>query len=138
MAVTLVDIDLVQPIGQLSNSYFPDGDLDALLGGWLSRATTKVEANTGIAAASQDDAAAAWTYYLAYSHIANRLGAMPNTLSVGSGEVSRAYAADRPAYWLARAEANLAAYAALVVPAVTAAAVTTPRDSMYVPVQVVF
>lgn len=132
MAVTLIPSDLLQPNGELAATYFPDADLNDQLDGWLIQATAKVEANADIAAAVQNDASAAWVYYLAYSHIANRIGSMPSVVSVGSGEVSRTYAQDRPAYWLARAQAHKAAYAAMIVP--VAATVTTPRDSMSVPV----
>lgn len=136
MTITLTALDLVQPNGELANSYFPDADLDDHLAGWLARATVQVEGDSDIAASAQNDAAEAWVYYLAYKYIANRLGSMPNTTSIGSGEIVRVVAQDRPAYWLGRAAAQLAAYQALIVPA--EATTITPRDSLSVPVQLVW
>ncbi len=115
MAVTLTVADLIQPDGELDNTYFPEGDLDAQIDGWLSKAARRIEANINIAASVHNDAAEAWVYYLAYSHIANRIAAMPNTVSVGSGEVTRTYAQDRPAYWRSLALTQKTAYDALIV-----------------------
>ncbi len=115
MTVTLTIADLILPDGELDNTYFPNGDLDVQIDGWLSKATSRVEANSYIAASSHNDAAEAWVYYMAYGHIANRIAAMPNTVSVGSGEVVRTYAQDRPAYWRSLALAKRTAYDVLVV-----------------------
>ena len=84
--MALTPDDLKQPDGELAASYFPDGDLDDLLPGWLSRAVVKVETDGDIV--DQDGATAAWVYYLAYSYLTKRFNAMPNTLAVGSGEVA--------------------------------------------------
>src|SRR5690606_39966185 len=83
--------DLIQPEGELSNSFFPDGDLSTQISGWLDKAKTRVEANADIAESAQDDAAAAWVYYLAYSYVASRVAAMPNSVSVNKGADSVAY-----------------------------------------------
>lgn len=115
MAVTITVADLEQPKGELANAYFPDGDLAAKLPGWLLVATAKVEANTDIAPAAENNAAGAWVYYLAYSYIADRIAASPNRQSLQSGEVSEDWGQDRPAYWLARAEAKLGMYEQLAV-----------------------
>lgn len=110
MAVTITVTDLEQPTGELANSYFPDGDLAAKLPGWLLVATNKVQADTSIAPAAHNDAAGAWVYYLAYSYIADRIAANPNRQSLQGGEVSEDWGQDRPAYWLARADAKLGTY----------------------------
>lgn len=138
MAITLATADLVQPEGDLAHSFFPDGDLDDHIDGWLSRAAGKVQGDSDIADSAQDTATAAWVYYLAYTYIANRIGAMPNSTAVNSGDVSVAYGQDRPAYWRALAAEQKAGFEATIVPVVVAATVTTPRVSMGVPVQAVW
>lgn len=135
MAVTITIDDLIQPAGQLAPSYFPDADLDAQIDGWLDVATTKVEADTTIVA--QNNAAAAWVYYLAYSYIADRIGAMPNTVSLGSGEAVQTYSKDRPDYWLARAAAQKAIYDGLV-PVVVPAVSVASRSSLSIPTTAVW
>lgn len=133
MAVTLQAVDLIQPDGELANSYFPAGDLDDQIDGWLAKARNKVHANADIAESVHNDAAEAWVYYLAYSYIANQLGALPNSQGVGSGEVTEAWGQDRPAYWLRRATEQRTLYASYVVPQVKN---TTPRDSLSIPTRV--
>lgn len=137
MAVTITEADLEQPAGQLAASYFPDADLATQLPGWLESAVAKVEADVTIPIASQNDAAAAWVYYLAYSYMADRIAAMPNVASVGSGEASQTYSKDRLDYWLARAAAQKATYDALV-PDVPVTVSTPSRSSMSIPTRAVW
>lgn len=106
MAVTLTVDDLEQPLGELDASLFPNGDIDNLCAAWLAQAIAKIEANTGIATADQDAAAAAWVYYRAYMQVADRFANSPSTIVV-DGTVTRTtaadqrkYFADRAAYWL--------------------------------------
>ncbi len=127
MSVTLRVDDLVQPGGELANSFFPDADLDEKLDGWLERAATRVEANGNISSANQDSAAALLVYHYAYSYIANRLAAMPNSTAVNGGDVTVAYAKDRLDYWQSKADSKLTAYDIL---AVTPAAATSSPQSM--------
>ncbi len=137
MAVTITVADLEQPKGELANSFFPDGDLAAKLAGWLTAATAKVEANADIAPAAQNNAAGAWVYYLAYSYIADRIAASPNRQSIQSGEISEDWGQDRPAYWLARAEAKLSTYEQLeATPADLAS--TKPRASGAIQTRIYF
>lgn len=133
MAVSLQTADLIQPDGELSASYFPDSDLDDLIDGWLTTAAYRVQSNADIAESAHNDAAEAWVYYLAYSHIANRLSAMPNSVGVGGGEVTQSWGPDRPAYWLRRAAEQRELYAGYIVPQVVN---VTPRISMSIPTRV--
>jgi hypothetical protein len=106
MSVTLTVDDLEQPLGELDASLFPSGNIDNLVTVWLSQAITTVEANTGIATADQDEAAAAWVYYRAYTQVADRFANTAQTIMI-DGQVTRTtsadqrkYFADRAAYWL--------------------------------------
>ena len=93
MAVTLVPEAVTQPIGELSNHFFPQGDLTTQVEGWIVAAQEKVEADTSIDEADHNRAAAAWVYYRAYDYIANQLRSLPNSVSEGSGAISVAYTA---------------------------------------------
>ena len=99
MAVTLTADDLIQPAGELSNDFFPLGDLDDQIEGWLTAAVAKVEGNSDIASTRHDDAAAAYVYYRAYDYIAKLLQAQPTQQSEGDGAISVTIAADRPKSW---------------------------------------
>lgn len=110
MAVLIQAVQLIQPHGALDCAFFPDNNLDALVGGWLTQAKAKVEANTSIQAANHDEAARQWSYYLAYDYLAGRFGSMPSSVSVNKGADSVSYGQDRPAYWAAKANAALALY----------------------------
>ena len=64
MSVTLTISDLKQPQGELFAALFPGDDLDTLLTGWLSKATTLINASA-IATSDQNNAALAYCYYSA-------------------------------------------------------------------------
>lgn len=114
MAVTLTTFDLIQPDGELSESLFPGGDFNVLLSGWLGQATGKVEANTAITTANQNDAAAAWVYYRAYDHIAQRMASSPVRVSTSiDGSVSKEMAQDQRQYWFNKALLKKADYESL-------------------------
>lgn len=105
MAVTLTIDDLKQPIGELDESLFPDGNIDTLLAGWLDQAANQVNAAAGIATADQDDAAAGWVYYRAYTQIADRLASQAESITVGprterTSTGQQKYFADKAKYWL--------------------------------------
>jgi hypothetical protein len=105
MAVTITEADLVQPIGRLDPDVFPKGNLDTMLPGWLDVATAKVESNPAIALANQNDATAAWVYYLAYGYLAGQMLAMPQQVSEGDGAISVTMARDAWKAYLALADA---------------------------------
>jgi hypothetical protein len=109
VAVTLTDQDVTQPLGELDSSLFPGSNFAELVNGWLYQAQQKVQANAGIAAADHNDAAAAWVYYRAYSHVAQRLAASPTSVSVG-GKISRSMAADQRKHFFQLAAEKLAEY----------------------------
>lgn len=134
MAVTIVEADLIQPLGELDPTFFPGGDLNSKITGWFAQAVAKVEANLNIKPEDHNDAATAWTYYLAYTYIAGRFASMPNSVSVNKGADEVSYGQDRPPFWLARAAAALAAYDGL---ALIIGKTATPK-SMSVPIQVVY
>lgn len=105
MAVTLSSFDLIQPTGELSESLFPGNDFDLLVGGWLGQATTLVDANSAIATANQNLAAAAWVYYRGFSHVAQRLASSPVSVSAShDGSMSKTMSSDQRAYFVALAK----------------------------------
>lgn len=111
MAVTLTTFDLIQPDGELSESLFPGGDFNTLLAGWLGQATGRVEANTAIAAANHNSAAASWVYHRAYDHIAQRLASSPVRVSTSiDGSVSKEMAQDQRKFWAEKAVEKKADY----------------------------
>lgn len=132
MTVTLQTVELIQPEGELDCTFFPDNDLDAKIGGWLKIARAKVVADANIKADNHNEATRQWVYYLAYSYIAGRFAAMPNSVSVNKGADSVSYGQDRPAYWNNRALLALAAYNTFPV-SVTR---SDSRRSMAIPFQV--
>lgn len=113
MAVTLTEGDLMQPDGELENSYFPQSDLDTQLPGWLAVASALVEADSSIATAKQNDAAAAWVYYRAYDYIASQLAALPNSASEGDGALTVSISDGRVAEWRLKAQSKLVLFNAL-------------------------
>ena len=108
MTVTLTDLDVTQPLGELDSSLFPGSNFAELVNGWLYQAQQKVEANADIDTANQNDAAAAWVYYRAGMHIANRLAASASSRRLGPA--SQSMDADQRAYWLQYAKDKLAEY----------------------------
>ena len=111
MAVTLVIDDLQQPIGELSTELFPTGNLGELLDGWLTQATNKVDADTGIATADQNTAATAWVYYRAYSYKANMQASTPNQVNFSNQPgVSKTMSVDQREYFVNLASTKLAEY----------------------------
>ena len=135
MAVTLRVDDLIQPEGELANSFFPDGDLDERIDGWLDRAATRVEGNANIVAADQDTATAHLVYHYAYSYIAGRIASMPNNTTIDGGGPTVAFGADRITYWQQKADSKLVLYDIL---AATPRTPTTRPVSVTVPVNAVW
>lgn len=125
MAVTLTTTDLEQPVGELSNNFFPQGDLATHLLHWLAAAKSKVEADTRIDASRHNDAAAAWVYYRAYDYIANQFAALPSSASEGDGAIQVSYAVTQFRYYRDLASAKLAEYNVLPTSTATLAGIFT-------------
>ena len=124
MAVTLSTLDLKQPDGELSESLFPGNDFDMLLAGWLGQAVTMVEANAAIATANQNLAAAAWVYYRAYDHIAQRMASSPVRVATSlDGSIAKEMAQDQRKFWFDKAIAKKADYEAFETEAPSTTAV---------------
>lgn len=129
MTITLQSVELYQPVGELDCDFFPTpGDLDAKIGGWLTAAKAKVLADTSILAANHNEATKQWVYYLAYSYLAGKFAAMPNSVSVNNGADSVSYGQDRPAFWATKASLALTLYNGFQ------ANVTTKKDSYTGPI----
>lgn len=106
--MALQPADLIEPAGRLQAALFPGGDIVTLVTGWLAAAYTKTG---GISANLADAAATAYTYYLAYSYVADRLAAQPNSVSVDSAaQVQQAIGQDRIAYFSRQAQKYLDEY----------------------------
>lgn len=106
--MALEPADLIEPTGRLQAALFPGGDIVTLVTGWLATANTKLG---GISGNLVDAAATAYTYYLAYSHVADRLAAQPNSVSVDSAaQVQQAIGQDRIAYFSRLAQKYLDEY----------------------------
>lgn len=120
MAVTLFAANFIHPEGELQPVMFPKENLGALLDAWISQATSKV---AGVAASEQDNAAAAWVYYRAYSTIARRIGASPSSHSssgTGGVETTVNWGQNRADYWEELAQQQLDRFEYYVPPAPTA------------------
>lgn len=103
MAVTAAD--LIAPRGKLQEGLFPDGNLATNAAEWLNIAGTKL---AGIESVYHDAAKTAYAYYLAYSHVADRLAGTPNSASVDSAaQVQMAIGKDRIAYFASLANKYL-------------------------------
>lgn len=113
MAVTLNVDELQQPTGELSNSFFLQGDMDNLLTGWLLAATAKVEGDSRIASTDHNTAAAAWVYYRAYDYIANQIRANPASAAEGQNAIAVSWQISQSRDWANKAAAKLAEFEAL-------------------------
>lgn len=106
--MALEPADLIEPAGRLQDSLFPGEDLLALATAWLATAYTKV---SDVSGSLIDAAATAYTYYLAYSHVADRLAGQPNSVSVDSAaQIQQAIGQDRIAYFSRLAQKYLDEY----------------------------
>lgn len=132
MAVTIQRVNLLTPEGELDCSFFPDNNLESFIGTWVTEAKKKVEAATNIDSSLHDEAASQWVYYKAYSYLAGRFAAMPNSVSVNKGADSVSYGQDRVTYWESRAAKALAAYEGSLSPIVKVAS----RNSVPIRIQV--
>lgn len=130
MPVTLTNDDFIHPVGRLQTAMFPDGDMAAGLTAWLDEATDLVAA---VDADDQDNAAAHWVYYRAYTAIADRLRAMPVSESYGGSgtNVSKTWGSGRVAEWEALAAASLVAYRLYVAEPAISATVTGARFRVF-------
>lgn len=115
MAVTLTVAMLMQPTGELSEHYFPQGDASTQVLGWLPEAKGIIEADSSITDANHNRAAAAYVYYRAYDYIANQLAALPSSASEGDGAIDVKYTAAQYAHFRALAARKLAEFEAVRV-----------------------
>lgn len=92
--------DLIYPGGDLLPSLFPDGDIQTVVGVWLTEATGKT---------SDTDAQRAWVYYRAYSAVATRIAGTPSSESSFNNQVTN-WGADRVKHFAELAETQLAEY----------------------------
>lgn len=106
--MALTPDDLIEPKGRLQAALFPGLDLTVLLTGWLQAAGGRMG---GIAGNAIDAATAAYVYHLAYSHVADRLAALPNSVSIDSAaNVQQQVGQDRIAYFSRLAQRYLDEY----------------------------
>lgn len=105
--MALEPADLIEPEGRLQAALFPGEDMLALITGWLARAAAKA----ALAGNFIDAATEAYTYHLAYSHVADRLAALPNSVSVDSAaQVQQSIGQDRISYFQKLAQKYLDEY----------------------------
>jgi hypothetical protein len=97
MAVTLTPPDLIQPKGQLDAAYFPEGNMDAYVAGWLEQATAIIDARPDIA--HPDAAAAAYVYQRAFSYLATLWNTYATTTTI-AGQITRTINKESVAYFL--------------------------------------
>jgi len=125
VAVTLEAEDFLQPEGELTLDLFPGVSdvVDVLFNGWLQQAKAKI---AGLDSAPDDDnlAAAAWVYYRAAGHIANRF--MNSATSATTGPISKSWASDQREYWLNYAAEKLSIWNALTPTGTTDVVTTIP------------
>lgn len=91
--------DFISPTGDLTEALFPGVDLEEHVTAWLQDAQDRT---------SDEARQAAWVYYRAYTHIANRLHA--GLASERKGDQAASIDARQFRYWEAKAQAQLAVY----------------------------
>lgn len=122
--MTLVANDFTEPEGKLQSDLFPGIDLTTYLTAWIATALAKAAA---VESAFEEEAAEKYVYYLAYSHIADRLAGEPNKVSVESAaKVGKDIGKDRIDYFQKLAQKYLDDFQAYL-PALTSA---TRRTTM--------
>lgn len=89
--------DLIEPLGELSDSMFTD--VDEYVAAWLTEAEGKT---------SNEAAQRAWVYHRAYTSLANRMHA--GLASEKKGDASAARSDAQFAYWAGRASSALATF----------------------------
>lgn len=93
---------------------FPENNLDDLVSGWLTQATSEVNAR-GIEDGRQNDAVLSWVYWRAYDHISLRMANefASKVIHSGAGDATvsqtndqRKFFQDRAAYYRDRFQFN--------------------------------
>lgn len=98
---------LIAPTGELQEGFFPDGNLLTYANEWLVQGYTQATV-AQISDTYRDFAAKSYAYYLAYRHVADRLAAEPNSVSVdAAASVSKSVGRDRIAYFQGLARQHL-------------------------------
>jgi hypothetical protein len=110
--MAVIDTDLLQPNGFLDEKYFPgmtSSAVLAMLDGYITQAEARVT-TYNVPSASADRYVTAWSYYRAYTRVAERLLATPRDAKI-EDEGSRSYEQKQAdgffriaANWLAEAE----------------------------------
>lgn len=96
--------DLIYPDGDLLQMMFPDGDINTAVGAWLIDAATRTTA---------EDAQRHWVYYRAYTAIANRIAATPNSDNGFNASRSISWGGDRIDAFRRLADKHLSEYSRL-------------------------
>jgi len=103
--VALSPSDFITPTGRLDANLFPGKALVDIVTAWLDKAQTKA---INVEITYRDAATEAYVYYLAYSTVADRLAAEPNSVSIDSAaSVSKAIGQDRIQYFARLAQKYL-------------------------------
>lgn len=91
--------DLIEPKGRLQEDLFPAGNVYELVNAWIDKAQAKVNA-VDLETAYVEGAMEAYVYYLAFSHVADRLAGHPNRVAIDSAaQVDATVEKDRIAYF---------------------------------------
>jgi len=98
--MALLASDLIYPVGELTQIMFPGAVLDDLADTWIISAA---------ALTTDDTAATHWIYWRAYTAVANRLAATPNS-EVYFNDVARRFEKDRLDFFLSQAAGHKSAY----------------------------
>lgn len=108
MTVTLTPADLIQPKGRLDAAYFPSGNMDTYLQGWLDQAIVLVDADPTIENANA--AAEAYVYMRAYGYLATLWNTIATTTTI-AGQITRTINKDQVQFFTNLAEEWTAIYA---------------------------
>lgn len=110
----LTTADFIAPTGRLQDGMFPGLTLTDLVTNWLAAAQTKATAEA-LNADLIEAAAREYVYHLAYSHVADRLAATPNSVSVtAAANISTTINQDRIGHFTRLAAEHLASYRAKI------------------------
>lgn len=99
--MALLASDLIYPDGDLLPMMFPDGDINTAVGAWLIDAATQT---------ASEPAQRHWVYYRAYTAIANRIAATPNSDNGFNASRSISWGGDRIEAFRKLADKHLAEY----------------------------
>lgn len=108
MAVTLVVLDLIYPIGDLQPALFPKAnELEESVARWLQEAAANANV-TALSEANANTAAKHWVYYRAYQAVAQRLAMQPTNEQ--RDNISRSWGQNRIDYFTKLSADNKAVF----------------------------